>query len=311
MSRKVLIAAPVHEVLISGLIEEGYECIIKEKIKQEEAFVIVKNVSGIITSTRLDINKELIDIAPKLEWIGRMGSGMEIIDVDYAKRKGISCYSSPEGNRNAVAEHALGMLLALNKKVLKSANEVKDGKWLRNENRGIELEGKTIGIIGFGNTGGAFAKVLSGFDVKILAYDKYKDNYATSFVEECTSLNKIFEQADIISFHVPWNEETHHYFNDDFLSAMRKHFVLINTSRGSVVKTEVLLKGLIEGRINGSCIDVWEEEPITKMSYDMKNYLDKIAQMEQVIITPHIAGYSHEALYKMSKILLNKIVMIG
>lgn len=308
MSRKVLIAAPVHPILPRWLEANGYSCTVDEKISQQDAIAVVKEVTGIITSTRLHINQEMIDAAPGLQWIGRMGSGMEVIDVPYAMSKGIGCYSSPDGNSNAVAEHALGMLLGLNKRILKSANEIKEGIWKRTENRGVELDGKTLGIIGFGHTGSALAKKLYGFDTRILAYDKYKSGYAPAYVEECKLLQPILDEADIISFHVPLGEDTYHYFNEAFIANMKKPFVLVNTSRGKVVDSKALLEGLESKKITGACLDVWEEEPISAMSDDMKIVFDKMASMQQVIITAHIAGYSIEALYKMSKILLDKIV---
>lgn len=307
--RKVLIAAPVHSVLLNGLTNKGYECEVMEKIQQEEAYSIIHDYVGIITSTRLQIDRKMIDTAAKLEWIGRMGSGMEVIDVPYAELKGIKCYGSPEGNANAVAEHALGMLLALNKRILVSANEVKEGKWLRDENRGEELEGKTIGIIGFGHTGRAFAKKLSVFDMNILAFDKYTLNDIPDYVEAVSSLEPIFEKADVVSFHVPLHNDTVHYFNDEFLKRLKKAVIIINTSRGMVVDTSVLYEGLISKSIKGACLDVMEQEPLEKMSKDLRQILDKMLLLSQVIVTPHIAGYSFEALFKMSRVLLSKIVI--
>lgn len=304
-----MIAAPVHSILTRWLEANGYECLVLEKITQQEAMDIVGECTGIITSTRLQINRSLIDAAPDLQWIGRMGSGMEVIDLAYAAKRGIACYSSPEGNRNAVAEHALGMLLSLNKKIIKSNNEVKNGLWLREENRGVELEGKTIGIIGYGHTGSSFARKLYGFDVNVLVYDKYLSDVVPKYMEECRGLDKIFAEADIVSFHVPLQHDTIHYLNNDFVEKMEKPFILVNTSRGRVVDTKALYDGLLSGKISGACLDVWEEEPIAAMSAEMKTYMDKIAGLPQVIITPHIAGYSVEALYKMSKVLLDKIVM--
>ncbi len=310
MSRKVLVAAPVHEVLTNGLVEHGYDLVIREKITQVEALELVGDCVGIVTSTRLMIDKELIDAAPLLGWVGRMGSGMEIIDRTYATVKGIACFSSPEGNRNAVAEHALGMLLSLNKRIVKSNNEVKEGKWLRNENRGTELEGKTIGIIGFGNTGSSFAKKLMGFDMEILAYDTDPSIEYPEYVKGYSNLEKIFEHADIISFHVPLQNDNYHYLDKGFVSSMKNSFTLINTSRGKVVDIEALYEGLNSGKISGACLDVWEEEPISAMSKRTLDYLQKTVLFPQVIITPHIAGYSYESLYKMSKVLLDRIVTL-
>ena len=304
---KVLIAAPVHEVLLKGLEAAGYELLLHEKINQEHGLQLIKDCVGVITSTRLQLNKELIDAAPKLQFIGRMGSGMEVIDVPYAESKGIRCIGSPEGNCNAVAEHALGMLLALNKKILKSHNEIKEGRWLRDENRGTELEGKTIGIIGYGHTGAAFAKLLRGFDMKIMVYDKYKTIAPEPHIIVCNSITELQKEADILSLHVPFQEDTFHLVDEKFMEEMSKDFVLINTSRGTVVESKALLHLLKNGRIKGLALDVWEEEPMDKMSDAYKKLLNDLITENNTLITAHIAGYSREALYKMSIILLERI----
>ncbi len=308
MSNKVLIAAPVHEVLLYQLTGKGYELVRMETINQEQAFAVIGTCVGVITSTRLQLNKQLLDAAPMLRWIGRMGSGMEVIDVPYATSKGISCYSSPEGNCNAVAEHALGMLLSLNKKIISSNVEMKNDIWLREENRGVELEGKTIGIIGFGHTGKALAKLLRGFDMSILAYDKYDNTRNVEGVTYCESIDEIYSRADIVSFHVPEQEDTMFYFNEQFCAQMHKPFILLNTSRGKVVDTIALYRGISSGKILGACLDVFENEPFLKMSEQKLPLLRKLIEMKNVIVTPHIAGYSHESLYKMSFILGNKIL---
>lgn len=264
-SGKVLIAAPVHHVLTDGFRAEGYECVMMEHISQAVALQTIQDCVGVITSTRLQLNKELIDKAPDLRWIGRMGSGMEVIDTDYADEKGVKYFSSPEGNSNAVAEHALGMLLSLMKRISWSNQEIKQGLWLREENRGYELEGKTIGIIGFGNTGAAFAKKLQGFDVRILAYDKYRPENIPAHILNCKDLSPIYQEADIISFHVPMLEDTHYYLNDIFITNMCKGFIVINTSRGIIADSRALWNGLQSGKIKGVCLDVWEQEPIDRM----------------------------------------------
>lgn len=305
---KVLIAAPVHPVLTDGLAKEGYECIMQEKITQSIAAGLLQDCVGVVTSTRLQLNIELLDAAPLLQWIGRMGSGMEVIDVPYAETKGIKCFSSPEGNSNAVAEHALGMLLSLTKRIVWSHNEVMAGQWKRDENRGTELEGKTIGIIGFGHTGRALVRKLKCFDMNILVYDKYATENIPDYVQCCHDLELIYEHADIISFHVPLQEDTRHYFNDNFITKARKVFILLNTSRGIVVDTKALLKGLKNGKVKGACLDVFEEEPLERMNREMRAMLDEMIRMENVIITPHIAGYSNEALYKMSAVILEKVI---
>lgn len=308
MSRKVLIAAPVHTMLIEGLTAAGYECIVREHIKQEEGAVLIADCAGVITSTRLHMDKELIDAAPALQWIGRMGSGMEVIDVPYAQSKGIACYSSPDGNCNAVAEHALGLLLSLTKRIAESSRQVMDGTWLREENRGTELECKTIGIIGFGHTGRALAKKLQGFDMQILAYDKNKIETYPPYVRPCIKLEEIYAQSDIISFHVPLTDDTTHYFNSHFITKMQHPFILLNTSRGMVVDTAALLAGLQQKKVLAVGLDVLEKEPLERVSGDLKQAVDELLKMPNVIITPHIAGYSFEAVYKMSASLLGQIV---
>ncbi len=306
---KVLIAAPVHAVLTEGLMAQGYELEVREKIVQEEAAELVKDCIGIVTSTRLVIGRSLIDAAPNLEWIGRMGSGMEIIDTAYAAEKGITCFSSPEGNCNAVAEHAMGMLLSLTKKITSSHIEVANDLWKREPNRGIELEGRTLGIIGFGHTGRAFAKKLQGFDMQILAHDIDESIEYPPHVTK-SSLEEIQNRAEIISFHLPLNEMTRYYFDSAFLEKMANRFLLINTSRGEIVDIKTIYEGLKRDKIAGVALDVLEGEPLEKMSAGNVLILKEMLKLPQTVVTPHIAGYSHEAVYKMSETLLRKIVTL-
>ncbi len=306
-SRKVLIAAPVHHVITDGLAALGYECVIMERITQDVAYTVIGDCEGVVTSTRLQMDKELLDAAPGLKWIGRMGSGMEVVDVAYASSKGIRCFSSPEGNCNAVGEHALGMLLTLVRRITWSHSEIAAEIWKRDENRGIELEGKTVGIIGYGHTGASFAKKLLGFDMRILAYDKTEIEHVPDYVEVCESLETIYNEADIVSIHVSLQPDTVNYFNEEFVKAMRKPFILINTSRGQVVNTRALYNGIKAGKVKGACLDVFEHEPITLSDKELRDAITELIFLPNVIVTPHIAGYTYEALYKMSKVLLEKI----
>lgn len=305
---RVLIAAPVHPVITVGLEKMGYTLAVHEDITQQSAPALIADCVGVVTSTRLKLDKSLLDAATALQWIARMGSGMEVIDVPYAESKGIRCISSPEGNCNAVGEHAVGMLLALVRRITWSHSEIGAGIWKRDENRGYELEGKTVGIIGFGHTGQAFASKLRGFDVKILAFDKSPVDHVPSYVEVCSSLAAIFDQADILSFHVSLGPDTVNYFNDAFLAAFRKPIILINTSRGAVVNTKTLYDGVKSGKILGACLDVFEHEPITTGDKELRDTVAELVFMPNIIATPHIAGYTHEALYKMSKVLLDKLM---
>lgn len=308
MKGKVLMAAPAHEVLTGGLEAAGYELLVPEKISQKEAAGLLRDCVGVVTSTRLQLDRALLDAAPALQWIARMGSGMEVIDVPYAEARGIRCLFSPEGNSNSVAEHALGMLLGLMKNIVWSHAEVKEGKWLREANRGWELEGRTVGIIGLGHTGKAFARKLQGFDVRILAYDVRPVPDCPPYVTLCPELSELQEQADIISFHVPFAPDTYHYFNEKFLSGLSKRTIVVNTSRGIVVNASVLKHGLDDGKIAGACLDVWEEEPLESMGAEQKALIGELVQRKNVVITPHIAGYSFESLYKMSRVLLDRIL---
>lgn len=302
----ILISAPVHQYLIDSFIEKGKEVLYVPDISYDDLKEEIKTAEGLVVTTRLNIDKSLLNDATKLKWIGRLGSGLELIDIDYAQEKNIVCLSTPEGNCTAVGEHALGLLLSLFHKIHVSANEVGNNIWKRNENRGTELTGKTIGIIGFGNTGSAFARVLSGFNVRILVYDKYKAGFASGNIEEA-DIKTISEQADVISFHLPLTDETYHIANDAFFSGLAKKPIILNTSRGPVVDTAALINALNNGNISGAGLDVLENEKIKTLSDEEQPHFDFLKSNPWVIITPHIAGYSHEAYLRMSQILLEKL----
>lgn len=306
---QVLIAAPVHPLLTDGLAGLGYDCLMVPGIDQAGAYELLPACTGIVTSTRVVLDKALLCTAPDLKWIARMGSGMEIVDLAYAAGAGISCFSSPDGNNNAVGEHAVGMLLALLHRISWGNAEMKAGIWQREENRGWELEGRTVGIVGYGHTGSAFARKLKGFDVRILAYDKYGQQTIAvgDGVELISDLAPIYEEADILSFHVPLTAETHKYFDQGFLDSMKRPFILVNTSRGAVVDTRALYDGLISGKISGACLDVYAYEPPGKAPGEVQQMMEELISRANVIVTPHIAGYTHDALRKMSEILLGKV----
>ena len=302
---KILFIDIIHPLLKEKLEKLNYNCDTAYKKSKSEIEEIISNYQGIIIRSRFKIDKQFIDKATNLKFIARAGSGMENINTEYAQIKNIKCYNAAEGNRKAVAEHAIGMLLSLFNNLNKADLGVRNQIWEREANRGVELAGRTIGIIGFGNNGSAFAKALKGFDVSILAYDKYLNNYTHQ-----SDMENIYKKADIVSLHIPLTEETTYLVDDNFINSFEKDFYLINTARGKCVNTISLVKGLNNGKIKGACLDVFECEKTSfeNLSKDgLTTEIQYLIDSEKTILSPHIAGWTQESNIKIAKILLGKI----
>ncbi len=307
---KVLFANTAHPSLIEYLEKQGFEChLLADESSYNDCIEIIGEFTGLIIRSRFPIDKKLLDAAQKLRFIARVGAGMENIDHDYAREKGVVCLNAPEGNRDAVAEHAIGMLLMLLNHLGRADKEVREGVWRREANRGSEIGGKTIAIIGFGNTGSAFARKLAGFDVRVMAYDKHKSGFGGSMVEE-VDMETIFNHADVLSLHVPLTNETRYLVDDEYLRRFRKPVYLINTSRGPVLHTASLIRALDEGMVKGACLDVLEFEESSFESLKGVNWPEAFHQLirrNEVVLSPHIAGWTHESNIKMAAVLAKKI----
>lgn len=306
---KILHLDKNHPLLIDQLADAGFindEDYTSTKTEVEE---FINKYDGIVIRSRFNIDKAFLDAATNLKFIARVGAGLESIDIPYAESKGIKLFSAPEGNRNAVGEHALGMLLSLFNKLNKADASVKKGQWLREAHRGVELEGKTVGIIGYGNMGKAFAKKLKGFDCKVLCYD-IKDNVGDANATQ-VSLDRLQLETDVLSLHTPWTPLTNRMVNAEFISKLKKAFWLINTARGKSVVTTDLVSALKSGKILGAGLDVLEYEKLSFESLfnsEIPKELQQLLEMPNVILSPHIAGWTVESKVKLAQTIVDKIV---
>ncbi|MFT6211086.1 MAG: D-3-phosphoglycerate dehydrogenase [Bacteroidia bacterium] len=308
---KILFIDVVHEHLVSYLMRMDYQCHDGSELSREEILLEIKQYDGVVIRSRIKLDKELLDAAKNLRFIARAGAGMENIDVEHAKMLGIQCFNAPEGNRDAVAEHAIGMLLTLFNHINTADIEVRKGLWLREENRGVELLGRTVGIIGYGNTGRALAKRLAGFGVLMYAHDKYEKDFCDDLVIE-TNLESICQEAEVVSLHVPLTSATFHMVNDAFFEKLNNPIYLINTSRGSVVDTEALVRALESGKVLGACLDVLEFEKFNFEQIENEEIppsLQYLIDSPKVILTPHVAGWTQESNAKIAHVLAEKIQM--
>ncbi len=307
---RILFLDEVHPILSERLIKAGHTCIQATQSSLEETKKAVVNADGIVIRARFRLDEDILQHAKQLKFIARSGAGMENIDANYCKSRNIQLYNAPEGNRNAVGEHALGMLLSLLNNLNKGDKEVRSGKWDREGNRGEELDGKTVGIIGFGNNGRAFAKKLRGFEVNVLAYDKYKTNFGNEFVQEA-SLEDIYKNTDIVSFHVPQNEETIFMGNTSFFDHFLKPIILLNLSRGKIIETKALVDALKNSKVKAAGLDVLEYEKSSFESFfeqEIPPAFQYLLSAENVILSPHVGGWTKESYFKLSDVLAYKIL---
>ncbi len=306
MSKKVLIVCKVLDEFLEDMRDAGFEVDYRPGLSRENILNLIASFDGLIIRSKQRVDRTLVDRAGKLSFVGRIGSGLENVDKAILGERGIRIYRSPEGNADAVAEHALGMLLALLNKFRLGDHMVRKMEWDREAARGIRLAGKSIGLIGYGNTGRAFAKKLSGMDVQVLAHDPYVevfDVYARK-----VEMDQMKNEADIISYHVPLNVSTRHHFNRDLISEMRKPIYLINTARGPIVNTSDLLAGLASGKVLGAALDVFENENMLRISKKEAEEMQRLSSFEDVILSPHVAGWNDYSKSALHDILLEKLV---
>lgn len=305
MSTNFLIVDAIHERLLQQFDDAQISYHYRPDCTREEAEQIIANYSGLIIRSKFQVDRLFIDLAPNLTIIGRAGAGMDNIDEEHAASRGIQLISANEGNRDAVAEHMIGMLLSLMNNLNRAHHEIKNGKWLREENRGHELKGKTVALIGYGNNGQAMAKKLSGFDVQVIAYDKYKTGFSDTYAKE-VSMEEIVKLADVLSFHIPLTRETRGMVNAEYLYHFRKPLYLLMGARGGIVEMSAILKYLNQNRIIGAAFDVLPVERFPALA--QQEWYDELSQRDDILLSPHVAGWTVESYYKLSDVLAEKII---
>ena len=307
----ILITDYVHGLLIRGLRDAGFHVVYAPEMELALVRDLLPDFNGLIVNTRTPVDALMMQSSKRLQFIGRLGIGLDIFDVDEADRLGISIMNTPGANANAVGEHCFGLLLALMRKIPSANAQVKNGRWPRERNRGREIGGMTVGIIGFGNTGRAFASKFAGWQTRILSYDKYKKQYATDlrFVEEC-DLEKVLAESDILSLHVPLTPETSGMIDAGFLDKCKHGLVFINCSRGKVVDLASLITALYSGKIAGACLDVLPNEKPHMYTVEEQGMYDRLYACENVVLTPHVAGWTFRSKRNIAELLLTQILTL-
>ena len=303
----ILIADEMHPSLFTMLDNAGFSYSYQPKITRTELLEQVGPFDGLIIRSKTTVDEEVLRQAPHLRFIGRAGAGLDLIDLDATEKRNIQVFHAGEGNRDAVAEHTVGMLLALLANILKADREIRQGVWDREGNRGHELGGMTVGLIGYGNNGRATAQRLSGFGCRVLAYDKFLTNYGDTFAQEAT-LKQIMTEAGIVSLHVPLTDETRMMVNDTFIEQFGNPFYLINIARGEITSLEALVRGLESGKVRGACLDVLENEKLAKLTPEQQRSFDYLRQSDRVVLTPHVAGWTHESYVRINEVIVRQLV---
>jgi D-3-phosphoglycerate dehydrogenase len=306
MGKRILFLETVNPVLAEKLNELGFECDFNYKISREDLLKVISSYNGIVLRSRITFDEQLIQAGTNLEFIARSGSGLEIIDLESCKKHNVEVFSSPEGNSDAVGEHVIGMLLALANNIHLANASVRRKEWLREEHRGFEIKGKTIGLIGFGHMGQSVAKKLTGFEASVFEYDKYTERSFGSLAKR-VSLQEIFDTADIVSLHLPLSEETKEYANADFFHSFKKNIVFINTSRGGHVNALDLMNAIDSGKVTHAALDVLPFEKSSLEGLNDNPLFEKLLTYPNILFSPHVAGWTNESYYKLSYVLFEKI----
>jgi D-3-phosphoglycerate dehydrogenase len=308
LKNNILIVDDLHPAFIEQAEGFGYTINYQPDMKLDEAYAIINNYDGLVIRSKFQVDMAFIDQATNLRFICRAGAGMDNIDEDYALEKGINLINAPEGNMDAVGEHAIGLLLSLMNNINRGDAEIRAGKWLREENRGHELKGKTVGIIGYGHMGSSFAKRLSGFGVLVIAYDKYKTGFSDQYARE-VSMEEIVRTSDVLSLHIPLTKETNGMVDDEYLFHFKKPIFFLNTARGKVVKTQAVLNAIKQGKIIAAGLDVLEVEKFPALAEQA--WFDELRQSGRVILSPHVGGWTFESYRKISEVMAKKLGELG
>ena len=302
--KKILIVDDIHPVFIEQAEAMGYHCDYQPTIKPDQAYQVIGGYEGLVIRSKFLVDRRVLDLSKNLQFICRAGAGMDNIDEDYALEKGVTLINAPEGNMDAVGEHAVGMLLSLMNNFNRADAEIRDGVWKREPNRGYELRDKTVGIIGYGFMGGSFARKLAGFSVEVIAYDKYKTGFTDRYARE-VSMEEMVKQADVVSFHVPLTPETNGMVDDEYLFHFRKPIFLLNTSRGKVVKVQAVLNAIKQGKILGAGLDVLEVEKFPALGE--QSWFEELKHSGALLLTPHVAGWTFDSYRRISEVMAEKL----